>query len=134
MTDIRKFLSNVEKAKKIDRQNNSGNYDYNRIADNLRRLFNNATSCPTELPDTLFGYWQDTYILASQNITKEPSEENLNKLAAILAFLDNSDELQEVLTEEDWKEIGELVNDEAEDLPIDILQDLMKILVEKGAY
>ena len=61
-------------------------------------------------------------------------EENLNKLAAILAFLDNSDELQEVLTEEDWKEIGELVNDEAEDLPIDILQDLMKILVEKGAY
>ncbi|MCR4742976.1 MAG: hypothetical protein K5866_08935 [Treponema sp.] len=134
MTDISKFLSNVEKSKKMDRQKNSGSYDYNRIADNLRRLFNNATSCPTELPDTLFGYWQDTYILTSANITEEPSQENLNKLAAILAFLDNSDEFQDQLSQDDWQEIGELVNDEAEDLPIDILQDLMKILVEKGAY
>lgn len=134
MTDIRKFLADVEKSKKICRQNNGSNYDYYKVAEDIRKHFNRASSCPTELPNTIFGYWENQYILNSPDLSYEPSSENLDKLAAMLAFLDNSDEMEELLTDDDWKEIGDLVGYEAEDLPIDILQDLMKILVDHGAY
>ena len=52
----------------------------------------------------------------------------------MLAFLENSDEFEDRLTDDDWREIGDAVGYEAEDLPVEILQDLMKILVSHGAY
>ena len=134
MTDISKFLSDIEKIKKHDRQNNSGKPDYEHIHEDLRKLFVRSTSCPSNLPNSLFEYWENKYIFASLNQKEEPSEENKNRLAAMLAFMENSDEFQELLTDHDWQEIGELTGYEAEDLPVDLLQDLMKILVSHGAY
>ena len=52
----------------------------------------------------------------------------------MLSFLENSEEDYELLTEQDWQELGDLVNYEADDLPIDTLQGLMSTLVSKGAY
>ena len=86
------------------------------------------------LPGSIFEYWEEKYVLNSPDLTYEPSAENAAKLGAMLAFLDNSDEDQELITDEDWQEIGRLVNYEAEDLPVDILQELMSVLVSKGAY
>ena len=134
MTDIGKFLSNIQRIKKHDRQNNSGNPDYNRIFRELSSLFLRSTSCPADLARSVFEYWENEYIFNSQNQKEEPSEENSQKLAAMLAFLEDSDEFQSVLTQKDWQELGDLVNYEAEDLPVDILQSLMRVLVEKGAY
>ncbi|MCI6187909.1 MAG: hypothetical protein MR739_12205 [Spirochaetia bacterium] len=134
MTDIGKFLSNIQRIKKHDRQNNSGNPDYNRIFRELNSLFLRSTSCPADLARSVFEYWENEYIFNSQNQKEEPSEENSQKLAAMLAFLEDSDEFQSVLTQKDWQELGDLVNYEAEDLPVDILQSLMRVLVEKGAY
>ena len=134
MTDIGKFLSDVDKLKKHDRQNNGGKPDYNRIAKDLRNLFERSTSCPGELPGSIFEYWESEYILTSENLTEEPTNEHTGKLGAMLAFLDNSDEDQNLISNSDWQEIGKLVGYESEDLPIDILQELMMILVSKGAY
>ena len=134
MTDIGKFLSNIQRIKKHDRQNNSGNPDYNRIFRELNSLFLRSTSCPADLARSVFEYWENEYIFNSQNQKEEPSEENSQKLAAMLAFLEDSDEFQSVLTQKDWQELGDLVNYEAEDLPVDILQSVMRVLVEKGAY
>lgn len=134
MTDIAKFLTDAKKILKFDRQNNSGKSDFDRIENNLRSLFDRSTSCPGQLPNTVFAYWVSEYVATSADMKAEPTDENLDRLAAMLAFLENSDEGQEVLTDDDWQEIGELVNDEAEDLPINVLQDLMSILVSKGAY
>ena len=134
MTDIGKFLSNIQRIKKHDRQNNSGNPDYNRIFRELSSLFLRSTSCPADLARSVFEYWENEYIFNSQNQKEEPSEENSQKLAAMLAFLEDSDEFQSVLTQKDWQELGDLVNYEAEDLPVDVLQSLMRVLVEKGAY
>ena len=134
MTDIGKFLSNIQRIKKHDRQNNSGNPDYNRIFRELNSLFLRSTSCPADLARSVFEYWENEYIFNSQNQKEEPSEENSQRLAAMLAFLEDSDEFQSVLTQKDWQELGDLVNYEAEDLPVDILQSLMRVLVEKGAY
>lgn len=134
MTDIGKFLSNIQRIKKHDRQNNSGNPDYNRIFRELNSLFLRSTSCPADLARSVFEYWENEYVFNSQNQKEEPSEENSQKLAAMLAFLEDSDEFQSVLTQKDWQELGDLVNYEAEDLPVDILQSLMRVLVEKGVY
>lgn len=134
MTDIGKFLSDVQKIKKHDRQNNSGNSDYSRIKDDLRNLFERATTCPGELPGSIYEYWESEYVYNSPDAASEPSDNNANKLGAFLAFLDNSDEDRDLISDNDWQEIGRLVNYEAEELPVDILQDLMMILVSKGAY
>ena len=134
MTDIGKFLSNIQRIKKHDRQNNSGNPDYNRIFRELNSLFLRSTSCPADLARSVFEYWENEYIFNSQNQKEEPSEENSQKLAAMLAFLEDSDEFQSVMKQKDWQELRDLVNYEAEDLPVDILQSLMRVLVEKGAY
>ena len=134
MTDIGKFISDVEKLKKHSRQNGGGGYMA--IQNDLRNLFERATSCPMGLPGSLFEYWEKTYIFADSSIdlTYEPEADRLGKLGAMLAFLDNSDEDQDLLSPEDWQEIGRLVNYEAEDLPINILQEMMSVLVSKGAY
>ena len=134
MTDIGKFLSDIQRIKKHDRQNHSGNPDYNRIFRDLNSLFLRSTSCPADLARSVFEYWENEYIFNSQNQKEEPCEENSQKLAAMLAFLEDSDEFQSVLTQKDWQELRDLVNYEAEDLPVDILQSLMRVLVEKGAY
>ena len=134
MTDIGKFLSDIQRIKKHDRQNHSGNPDYNRIFRDLNSLFLRSTSCPADLARSVFEYWENEYVFNSQNQKEEPSEENSQKLAAMLAFLEDSDEFQSVLTQKDWQELRDLINYEAEDLPVDILQSLMRVLVEKGAY
>ena len=81
MTDIGKFLSNIQKIKKHDRQNNSGNPDYNRIFRELNSLFLRSTSCPADLARSVFEYWENEYIFNSQNQKEEPSEENSQRLA-----------------------------------------------------
>mgnify|MGYP007070316452 CR=1 FL=1 len=137
MTDIRKFLTDVQKILKHDRQNNAGTFDYERVKNDIRRLFEKNAQRAQPLPSSIFEYWENEYIYASEKTNTtvlELSEERVNKLAAFLAFLNNSDELQEFINKKDWLELGRLVNFEAEELPVDILQDLMKILVSKGAY
>ena len=134
MTDINKFLSDVEKTLKHDRQNNGGKSDYKRVKDDLRRLFERNAAAVGQLADSVFEYWENEYIYRSADLEWQPDEENRNRLAAYLAFLENSDEFQELISDSDWEEFGRLVNFEAEDLDVGVLQDLMKILVSKGAY
>ena len=122
MTDIGKFLSDVEKLKKHARNNKPGFSGYNDLRDDLRNLFERATSCPMGLPGSVFEYWENTYILNGADLTYEPGTDNSAKLGAFLAFLDNSDEDQDLITNEDWQEIGRLVNYEAEDLPVNRLK------------
>ena len=44
MTDIGKFLSDVQKILKHERQNNSGKINYNKISGDLRKLFERSQS------------------------------------------------------------------------------------------
>ncbi len=134
MNDISKFVTDLQKAVKFDRQNNGGKSDYKRIKSQIKNLFLRCSGCPGDLPSSVFEYWENEYILNSSDYSYEPSEKNQYKLAAFLAFLENSDEFQDEISDSDWDELERLVNFEAEELPVDVLQDLMKILVSKGAY
>ena len=134
MTDIGKFLSDVQKSLKHERQNNSGKINYKKISGDLRKLFERSTSCPGELPGSIFEYWENEYIYNSSDFDNEPSTENIQKLGAFLGFLDNSNEDEDFISQKDWEQLNQLVNYEAEDLPIEILTELMSILVSKGTY
>ena len=124
----------MQKTLKHDRQNNGGKSNYDRVKGALRRLFERNAAAVGELADSVFEYWENEYIYRAADLTWEPNEENQNRLAAYLAFLENSDEYQDLISDSDWEEFGRLVNFEAEELDVDVLQDLMKILVSKGAY
>ena len=130
MTEIEKFLTDIQKTIKYERQN-SGKVDYNKISKNIRNLFERNAAIPG-LSASVFEYWENSCIFNSTE--EEPSEKSCLKLAAMLAFLQDDDEFFEELTQDDWNELGRLVNFESEDLDLDVLQNLMKILVSKGAY
>lgn len=134
MTDISKFLTDVQKFVKRDRQNNSGKTSFARISKDVEKLFDRMAGIPGPLAENVFYYWENEYITSSETPDDEPTEEHLDKLAGMLAFLSGSDEFEESITEEDWRDLSDIVSDEADDLPIDILQDLMRILVSKNAY
>lgn len=134
MTNIEKFITDSQKTIKFDRQKNNGKANYNSLQNNLLNLFLRTSSCPGELPKSIFQYWEKKYIYNSSDFEYEPKEENINKLAGFLGFLENTQENQEFISDEDWKELSQLVNYEADDLPLHILQDLMALLVSQGKY
>jgi hypothetical protein len=134
MTDIAKFNSDVQRILKHDRQENSGKGDFMRVAADLQKLFARSTGAPVSLANSIFEYWENEYIHSSAEQENEPTAAHLDKLCAMLSFLENSDEGYDELDEHDWQELGDLVNYEAEDMPIDTLQSLMATLVSKGAY
>ena len=61
----------------------------------------------------------------------EPSEENLARLAAMQSLLEGETEGTECLTDDDWHELCELVNEDAAELPLDALNNMMAIFVDK---
>ena len=134
MTDVSKFQSDIQRILKHDRQENSGKSDFMRIAPDLQKLFARFTGCPETLANAVFEYWENEYIHNSNDLENEPTSENIDKLAAMLSFLENSEENYETLTQDDWAELADIVRYEAEDLPMNTLQDLMSTLVSKGAY
>lgn len=133
MNDNSKFSSDVQKILKHCRQNNNGQINYNKVAQDLRSLFERSSGCPGELPASIFEYWEKTYILSSGSLNDEPSEENIKKLVSFFSFLDNSNENSELISDEDWIQLGQLVTYEAEDLPVGILSDLMTVIVDHKA-
>ena len=132
MDVIQKFFSDIEKIKKHNRDA-SGKLNTNAVVSQIEKLFetNNRGFC--DLPHTLVEYWEKQY--ASQELdsgVEDLSRECIDKLCAMQAFLNNDDET-DCLTHEDWQEIADAVNYEAEDLDMEILSQMMSTLVEKRA-
>ena len=96
----------MQKTLKHDRQNNGGKSSYDRVKGDLRRLFERNAAAVGELADSIFEYWENEYIYRAADLTWEPCEENQNRLAAYLAFIENSDENQELISDSDWEEFG----------------------------
>lgn len=132
MTNVEKFRADVARSLKHIRADNNGRYDSQKAVKDVVALFLRQSSLKGSLASSLAEYWQKTYIDESKNPLDEPTEENISRLCAIFSFLENSHEYEESLNDDDWRMISELVNYEAEDLPIETLQSLMETIVEKG--
>ncbi len=134
MDNIQKLYSDIEKIKKHNR-NSSGTLDLNKVATQVSEMFqrNNRDFC--DLPNSLAEYWVKTYVYPQIDLNaNDLSQESVDKLCAMQAFLDNDiEDDTDCLTLDDWKQIAAFVNFEAEDMPIDLLSQMMSILVEKRA-
>lgn len=133
MTDIQKFSSDVKKIIKMNRFQD-GSLNLEDTCEKIIQQFERASSVPASLSGSVASYWKTTYIDTSNEQENEPTQEHLDVLCGFLSFLENSDENFDLISDSDWKELSELVNCEAETLPIEILQQLMSILVEKGVF
>ena len=133
MTDIQKFSSDVKKIIKMNRFQD-GSLNLEDTCEKIIGQFERASSAPASLSSSVASYWKTTYIDTSNEQENEPTQEHLDVLCGFLSFLENSDENFDLISNSDWKELSELVNCEAETLPIEILQQLMSILVEKGVF
>jgi hypothetical protein len=131
MTDPEKLCSDINRIKKHERAQNGGRYNALRVCEKAASLFENERRNFSALPASMAEFWMSTYIRASVQPDEEPSDENIDKLAAMLSFLDGDSSGCDCLTETDWTQLGQLVNYEAEELPIETLSNLMTIIVDK---
>ena len=78
-------------------------------------------------------YWYSTYITSAAEPQKEPSEENLDKLSAMQNFLEGIDDENQILSQQDWQELAQIIRFEAEDMPLELLSSMMSLIVEHDA-
>lgn len=134
MTTIDKFLSDIQKTIKYDRANNGGHYDAKRACTQVAKLFANNNRNLGNLAVSISDYWLNTYILSSQDLENEPSEANIEKIKAFQNFCDSAeDEDYSALSSDDWETLRDFVDDEAEDLDLDSLQNMMGLILQNGA-
>ena len=134
MNSIDKFISDIQKTIKYDRANNGGHYDAKRACTQIAKLFSNNNKHLGTLAVSLGDYWLNTYILASGNLENEPSDTNIERLKAFQSFIDNEDNADfSILSNDDWETLRDFVDDEAEELDLDSLQNMMSIILANGA-
>ena len=97
-------------------------------------LFANNNRNLGALAVSLSDYWLNTYILASQDLENEPSEQNIERIKAFQSFADNEEDADySILTADDWETLRDFVDDVAEDLDLDSLQSMMNLILQNGA-
>ena len=132
MDSIQKLYSDIEKIKKHHRSN-SATYNAQEVCSQVADLFTRNNRHLESLALSFSDYWMNTYILTSSNMEEEPTQDSIAKLAAFQSILEGNAEFTECLTQEDWKELCSLTNMEAEDIPIESLNDMMMIFVDRQA-
>lgn len=133
MDTIQKFYTDIRKAVKHGRTE-GGTYQTEAVCKDIAGRFVSLFPDLGSLPESIADYWLQNKILKSAQIESEPSEQNLLWLVTAADILNGSytNEADDELTEQDWKELCDLVTAEAEDLPIDELTDLMSIFMSKN--
>ena len=132
---IEKFSSDVEKIKKHYRTEHQ-TYNGEEVCNQVAAFFEQQNRDVASLAHSYAGYWKEAYILPSQNMEEEPTQEHIEILAGMLALLldvEDSYEFTECFSQEDWKQLCQLTNYEAEDLPLELLSSLMKNFVDNQA-
>lgn len=134
MNSIDKFLSDIQKTLKYDRANNGGHYDAKRACTQIAKLFENNNRHLGTLATSLGDYWLGTYILGSEDLANEPSEQNIERIKAFQNFCDNDGEADfSILTSDDWENLRDFVDEEADTLDLDSLQNMMGLILANGA-
>lgn len=132
MDSIQKLYSDIEKIKKHERAN-SASYNAQNVCNQAAELFTRNNHHMESLARSFSEYWLNKYILTSAGIDDEPTQEHIAKLAAFQSVIDGSTDCTECLVQEDWNELCSLTNMEAEDIPIETLNDMMMIFVDRQA-
>jgi len=135
MNSIEKFASDVERIKKHYRAEHQA-YDGEKVCNQMAAFFEQQNRGLESLAHSYASYWKEAYILPSANMEDEPTQEHVAVLSGMLALLqdvEDSWQFTECFTPEDWKQLCQLTNYEAEDLPLELLSSLMKNFVDNQA-
>lgn len=128
MHNIDKFAGEAEKI--VVRATAPGGIGLKKALEELVRLFDSWTRSLGSLGGLFSRYWLDTY---GERFLK--SKENqifaLRWLESALAFLleDFSDDMN--FPDEDWIELREIINAEADSLDVDFLMSIMSVFVAR---
>ena len=129
MDSIQKLNSDILKVKKHHLAENSGAINLPKLCDEITKLFVSSNRGIESLARSFADYWANKYVLSGQG--SELTEKSISVLISMQALFENEVSLTDSLDSEDWKELCELTNYEAEDLPLDFLNNLMMIFVDK---
>ncbi|MGI5174424.1 hypothetical protein H0R92_12615 [Treponema sp. OMZ 840] len=134
MDDIQKLYSDIKRIIKHDRAHNDGMYNGERASKAVADYFSSLYRELGNLPAEIAGYWLKRCIFSSQNPETEPSEKSISWLLNAADILNGTytGENDTDFSQSDWKELREIINYEAEQLPIDTLTELMSILMSKN--
>lgn len=134
MTAIEKFLADIKRIMKYDRANNGGHYDGKRASTEIARLFERNNPNLGALSSSLSEYWLNTYILSSENLDEEPSEDNIRRIKAFQSFIDDiDDEDLDILSADDLDNLKNFINESQEEIDLTTLENMMSILLDRGA-
>ena len=131
MTDLGKFYADVQRCLKHERTDHNGNYDGLRASRAIEKLFISYSRGLENITEPLAEYWEQTYIQKSPKLGEEPQKANIDWLANVIALFDGQLEPDQNFSKKDWAEINDIVNAEAEDLPLDVLSSIMSTIVER---
>lgn len=134
MDAIQKFISDCEKIKKRERAQNGGVYDARRSCQSMCEAFVSGNAVLKTLAQSFADYWFSTYIAPSTD-SEEPTPAHLETFAALQALLSGETNAESPdlapLSDSDWKELCDIVNGDADEIPLDVLNQLMTLFVDK---
>lgn len=125
MDAIQKFSSDVQRIRHASFQRSAGE-----TCQALCALLEQSHPAIRELAVSFGQYWLSC---VDASATGAPSEREIEKLCALHALLLGEADFTTALSKKDWKELCALTSYEAESLPLDVLNMLMSLFVEKQA-
>ena len=135
---IQKFYSDVKKAKKFCVPYSDASY-----SSDIAGLFVKNNRHVESLARSVSDWWLEKYVRPleqNQDSGKKQDGETggisdsiIEKLGSVYALLENDPQNVSNLTQEDYRELCALVNYEAEDLPLELLNSLMSAFVDNQA-
>ncbi len=126
-----KLYADIQRILKRERSA-PGSYDGVRAAERAGELFEAYHTDVRDLARGIVRYWIDTYIGPSAHPENEPDGEHTDWLVNASAFLSGTLAPGQNFSREDWRELREIVNCEAETLPMDMLSSMMSTMVERN--
>ena len=132
MNDIQKFQADINRIIKHDRADNGGVYDGVRASKTIAELFISSNKDSQGLAQSISELWLSK-ITDSAKPDEEPTEANLSWLFDVQEFLDGTLSGDTVLTKADFSELRDLIDYEAEDLPVDMLTSMMNTIMDHDA-
>lgn len=133
MNNSEKLIADARRIIKHERAESGDRYDGFKACEKIIELLPRANPALQSLARSVGDYWYSSYITSSANPASEPTEENLNKLSAMQNFLEGVDDENGTLSEDDWQELGQIVRFEAEDMPLELLNSTMSLIVSHDA-
>ena len=133
MDDIQKLYADFKRRVKHERSASVA-YDGKRAAESVADYFVSLYPDMGTLSAQIADYWLRTRILNAEHPESEPSEQHIAWLLTAAEILDGTyadDADGAIFSERDWQELCDMVNCEAEELPLDRLSALMAIFVSK---